>query len=433
MYAAKRIPATVIDLAVAFCHTLGDIVVQLEAVFGHKLDVQRLAESFAILQEAQPILGCRLVIKTWQGYWEELPRDQQNHLIVVRDRSAYEAFRSEALSAERGPQIHACLFHDGDDDRLLLKITHAASDAGGLKEAARILAEIYNRLLHEPTYRPIPDWHAQRGMRQVLRRIPPSALFRTFTDVGYFRETIEFARQEAARASSATASAGAAGDWRPYLPFRVVDRERIAELRHYGKAYAATTNDLFLAAMFRTIAQLQGSSSLHQLALTVDLRRYLPNGRGATIDDLSGIEFVRLEADGCDYAKTLRKVVAATRDRKKNYIGINGFTALVPLIRPFPPRLIQVVMNMFIRRVIPHSGIPSALTNMGEIRTEMVHFDRPAKLAYMFPPLIYPPMCAIGISGYCGAIVISSGTFVRADEGKSAKRFLDLLLSNLPG
>jgi NRPS condensation-like uncharacterized protein len=432
MWAARRIPATVIDLAVAFCSKLGNIVVQLEVVFDHRLDEQRLAEAFIMLQEAHPVLGCRLVIKTWQGYWEELPREQRNHLIVVHDSSAYEAFRSEALSAERGPQVHACLFHDGEDDRLLLKITHEASDAGGLKETSRTLAEIYNRLLREPTYRPVSDWNAQRGLGQVLRRIPPSAFPRIFADLGFFRETIEMARQDAVRTPSATAPLGSAGEWGPHLPYRVVDRERVNQLRHYGRADGATINDLFLAAMFRTIAQLQGSNAHHQLALTVDLRRYLPQGRGATVDDLSGIEFVGLDSDGQDFAKNLRQVVAATRARKKNFIGINGFTALVPLIRPFPPRLIQMVMNMFIRRVIPSAGIPSALTNMGEIRPEMVHFDRPARLAYMFPPPIYPPMCAAGISGHKGAVVLSSGTFVRAGEVSPAERFLDLVLSNLP-
>lgn len=420
--------STVMDLCIAFYRSLGDIFAQFVAKFEHRLDEQRLAQAFQLLQESEPILACRLVIKPWRATWQQLAVNEHAKLVVVQDQKSYESFRTRALEALDGPQIQACLFRDSSADHLMIKTTHEVCDAGGTKDAVWRLAEIYNRLSNEPHYRPSPNTQASRGLDQVLRTIPLQEFPSIFMDFRSWRETLRIARQDAVdSAASVPLKKGTA-----VYPQRHLSKERMAALTQYGKRYGATINDLFLAAMFRVIAKTRSDSTALRLNQTVDLRRYLPTGRAGTMCNLSGVEFFTLPNVGNDYADTLTKVVACTAERKRHFIGINGFTASVPLVRLLPPPLIQKALDMFFHRIIPHSNVPSLLTNTGPIPVPAVTFDEPAQQAWIIPPAVYPPIFAACLSGYQGAITLNTGTYAEPGHPSMAESFLDLALAELP-
>lgn len=121
-----------------------------------------------------------------------------------------------------------------------------------------------------------------------------------------------------------------------------------------------------------------------------------------------------------------------TSERKRNYIGINGFSAIVPFVRPLPPRLIQATMDVFTRRMVPQSNVPSFLSNTGIILPQMVTFDTPARQAWILPSAAYPPAFAPAMSGYQGELMLSIGTYGRPGSPTPGEQFLDRALAQLP-
>ena len=65
-------PAAAIDKIISSGQDVGiaDFMLQMELVFEHGLDAQRLARALELMLDAQPVLGCRLVTEKKKVYWE---------------------------------------------------------------------------------------------------------------------------------------------------------------------------------------------------------------------------------------------------------------------------------------------------------------------------------------------------------------------------
>jgi NRPS condensation-like uncharacterized protein len=423
----QRIPATVVDVGVAFCRDLGPLMIQLEMKFAHHLDVDRLARALNLLFEAEPVLGCRLHVSTFSAYWEPLVPTGRSCLTTFSDEEAFAAFRVQDLAARCGPQIQVGHLRAPGGDSLLIKVTHEVCDGGGLKETAAILAGLYNRLLVSPQHRPSPNRHGSRGVEQVFRKLPWTAYPAIYANLQYYRELTQVARRAGPRQPAT--EPGACGR-QVTFQLRPLSRERVASLRALARPFGATINDLFVTAMFRGLAQAPHASERMCVTEAVDLRRYLPGQRAETICNLTGVEFLTLrDAGGC-FEETLTRVVALTRARKARYIGLNGFIGLVPLLRGLPPFLMQKAMRMGIDHVMQPSSFPSLLSNSGRILPAATHFDVPAHSAWMLGVPLRSPVFKVSLSGYDETLMLCVGTNVEAAE--SASMLLDRMLTQLP-
>lgn len=423
----QRIPATVVDVGIAFCRDLGPLMIQLEMKFAHHLDVDRLARALDLLFEAEPILGCRLVVSTFRAYWEPLGPTGRSCLTTVSDEEAFAAFRVQDLASSCGPQIHVGHLRTSGGDSLLIKMTHEVCDGAGLKETAAILADLYNRLLVEPQHRPLPNRHGSRGLEQIFRQLPFTAYPAIYGNLQYFRDLTQVARRAGPR-QPATQPGACGGQVTYHL--RPLSRERVASLRALARPFGATINDLFVTAMFRGLAQAPHAPERICVTEAVDLRRYLPGQRAEAICNLTGVEFLTLrDAGGC-FEETLTRVVALTRTRKARYIGLNGFIGLVPLVRGLPPFLMQKAMRMGIDHVMQPSSFPSLLTNLGRILPAATRFDAPADSAWVLHVPLRSPVFLVGLSGHNETLMFSAGTNIEAAE--AASTLLDLVLMQLP-
>lgn len=97
---------------------------------------------------------------------------ERKNILYTTNESDYLAFRNQGLDCSKGPQLQACLFRGAQDDKLLLKVAHQVSDAGGVKDIAAKLSAVYNRLEKEPGYRPESNLTGCRDFGQIMRRIP---------------------------------------------------------------------------------------------------------------------------------------------------------------------------------------------------------------------------------------------------------------------
>lgn len=428
-----RLPGEMTDRATALLGHMSVMQISLDARFPRQLDLDRLARAVELVLDAEPVLGCRFVHDRWRPWWRRLEKPVGDAFLVAADDASIDSFAREPLDASLGPQLQACLHRGTDGDRLLVKVGHLAADAAATKEAVERLAEIYRRLRVEPQYVPEPNVEGSRGYAQVMRRIGTRA-----------RARIWLNHQQAAYRVLAGASAtqlpmrDGPGTGPATFTVRHFDRERVAALAAHGKARDASLNDMMVTALLRALCVLGDRSRPSELRLivTADLRRHLPDGRGAGICNLSGLEPVSLGIppdldEGFD--GLLARVTAHTLARKGSWIGLNDYVGTIPLLGWLPFAWLDALFRTT-KRVGSRTGrIPPGLTNMGPIRPAVVDFDGPATSAHLLVPPTHPPNFVAGLSGYEGTLTLSTGWFPGTAPAAFIDRFMDMVVAELPG
>lgn len=404
---------------------VAEFVIQMDLSFDRRLDPERLQRAFFLTLEAHPVLGCRFVPDPGRPWWEPAELDPRAFTVVTSPEDA-DRFLLQWLDHLVAPQFRTCLHQGPDGDRLLLKVSHCASDTGGLKETAATLAAIYCRLASDPDYRPTPS-HGSRSFTQITDRVPLLSWPRILWNYLSQSWNLLVPRQT--------------HTWRwrsdrPDRPLTFVVRElspaRVRELSEWGRGRGATLNDLIIAAYFRAQALAGGWDGKSRLRMqtTIDLRRwYLPDQRGEEVCNLSAYLYPHIGRElGATFADTVDRIAADTRRQKKSWPGLTEI-CLGPIFR----RLSLHSIEAFSRKLYEmtrNGSFPNGLTNLGPIRPEDVDFEGLPVRALIHPPPVYPPMLMGGLSGYNGGLALSfGGAESHADE---IARFLDALLAELP-
>jgi NRPS condensation-like uncharacterized protein len=423
----RKFPTVVTDRAVYCLESMVDLIIQLEMEFDHELDTDRLNRALRLALDAEPILGCRFVYDDWRPYWLRLENIDDDQLVIANDADAYEKFKLESLDAFEGPQIRACLWRGPGGDKLLLKVAHLASDAGGVKEISSIISGIYNRLKDDPEYRPVPNLQGSRSIWQVMCEIPWHKYPKIFFN--HLRSTYSKLVPLATHQISIAIGPGQTKLVVHDLPAGQVDR-----LAAWGRERQATLNDLLMAAFFRAQAKVGDWDGKSQLRLyyTADLRRYIPGGRGRAVCNMSAIEFMRLGTDlGEDFDHTLKRVTNLTRRQKSNWIGLGDYVGSVPPGYFLPIHHIKRGFDNFVRFSIEKKNIANSITNMGPIAMESVTFDKAPRMARLLPPIAKPPHLLAAVSGYNGVLTLSAACAYPNGQAEIIERLLDATISEL--
>jgi NRPS condensation-like uncharacterized protein len=424
----RRFPARLNDRLSVCLDLFYDLMIQLELEFAERLDADRLARALRLALDAEPILGCRLVEGWLRSHWERLDEADLGRLLVTESEDEYEAFKVTSLDPHTGPQLKACLWRAADGDRLLFKVTDIVTDGGGFKEAVAMVSGLYARLADDPDHRPEPNLQGSRSAWQVLRRMPWWAVPRSLLDL----------LRDLWFAVARPTHHGLPIDDGPRTPLtflvRELEADRIARLAAWGRARDATLNDLLVAGVFRALAaegNWDGQAQL-RLAMTIDLRRYLPSGRGAAIANLSAVALAWpcLGTElGADFPATLARVAEITRYRKGRGLGLTESLA-VAFVAPLPHAWARGIFRHVWRQQVEQHNHQPALTNMGPIDPDTVTFGTRPQAARLLPPPGYPPGFLAGLSGYDGSLTLSAGVYPTQREIMG--RFLDRVLAELP-
>ncbi len=316
-------PATFTDkLISAAFQSVADVMLQVEMKFSNRLDPDRLCKALLLALDAEPILGCRLNTQPRRLCWERLPENRRDNFQVFDNKLQYEKYKLSNIDPKIGPVVKAGFLSTPESDTVLLKIAHEAADAGGAKDIAYLIALIYTKLKDDPDYKPAPNMKGARDAWQVLEKIPLPAFPRIFANW-----LAEVKRMIKNPISHNPPMPPTVRDERRYV-IRHVLPERVNRIVRFGKQRDAKINDMIMAAYFRALMQTDwdGQSQLRSF-MTVDLRRwYIPGGQAGAVCNLSGAEVCELGTDpGKKFEDTLEKIVAFTRARKKNWIGLNMF------------------------------------------------------------------------------------------------------------
>ncbi len=391
------------------------------AEFAERLDEQRLDKALLLLLSAEPVLGCRLVAEgspRWQPI-EDLP---DSVLTVTDEETEYDRLSSESPDVYYGPQISAVLWRKPERDLLLLRICHECGDGMAVQYCFERLAEIYTGLANDAAYVPSVST-GTRDTDRITKHLPKSSFF------GIVRDWASLALD--AIVSRKTLSLTLPSE--PNEPRRYVIREipvfRVTALSEYCRAHGATLNDLFLAAFYRSLVKQENwdrKSSLRILC-AVDLRTwYLANPQPNAVANMFSSEFPFLGRTlGSDFTDTLRRVSSVMKRRKRRNPGLAAFLLI--------PKVGRGISKQRVRRaqkLATGSGVPG-FSNLGRLHEERFFFagQTPIEAAFLAPKVRLPKL-SVGLSGYRGALTLSSSA---ADSARpQIEAFLDGMLAELP-
>jgi NRPS condensation-like uncharacterized protein len=425
-----RIPSVYFDrlLLLMEASGVGRFVIQMEMVFSASLDAERLMTALDLMLDAEPVLGCRMVPDPKLPYWQRLSGVERKNFSFTTNENDYLAFRNQGLNCSKGPQLQACLFRRAQGDKLLLKVAHHVSDAGGVKDIAAKLSAVYNRLEKEPGYKTEPNLAGCRDFGQIMRHVPLWAYPVIF---------VNFMRQN----WSNTVPASTLHLQLPQGPtapltyiIRHIPAKRMEKIKQFGKARDATINDVIAAAYYRALVKEAGwdNKAMLRLQTTIDLRRwYLPDEKAESICNLSVYEYPNLGRNlGKDFSETVDLVSRSTKSRKNSWFGLTD-VCLVPVLKllSFESQVKLGVKG--VAYLIKKKAFPNALTNMGEIKKQSVRFGIEPARAYLLTPFVFPPFFGGGMSMYQGELTLCGGVPVHVE--KNIDRFYQTVVENLPG
>ncbi len=409
--------------------TMSELMIQMEIDCAGSLDPDRLAQALDHTLDAEPVLGCRFVPDPKHPYWERVEKRPAT-LQVVDTSDDLDRFRISSIDSGNGCQLQACLHPRSDGDRLLLKVSHEASDAGGLKEISAIVSSIYNELDSNPSYRPEPNFGC-RNHKQVMKLVPFKAYPRIF--INYFKELfLNILHPATFRLPIETRREATEVEF----SVRHLSAEQVSFLSQYGKRFGATINDLFLAALLQSqgnFDEIQPDQRV-RIASTVDLRRhYLPDMKGESVCNLSAIVYHKLGCGiGETFEETLQRVQQETIKQKRSWLGLNAYLFTIPLVTCMNYGKAIEGARKAIFDWIDKGRMANAFTNMGPIEAKHVTYGQPARRAWLLPPPGRPPEFLGGLTGYNGTLTLSAGTYPEAMEKITGDGLLDAILDQFP-
>lgn len=406
--------------------------------FDGKIDVDRLVKAIRLSYDAQPILGCRLVTQ-WKGYYWERADDLDRMALCRIVESAnvekgMEAFLVAPMDSCKDLPLQTSLFRH-DEETLCLKINHMVSDAGGIKEYVYMLSKIYKKLSDNPHYVPDMNIDGDRSFKQVRKNFG-------------FGENLKIIRRGYRNWKS---DIFPRNSWTfPLVPGENSDRtilirrfgtERFRVLKEFSRKHESTIHEMMTAAALRTLIKIIVPSygTPIRLGTSVDLRRYIPGGKGEAICNLSTFFLLNIGYEyeiGLSYEDTLTKVRNTFKRLKDDYLGLGFYYCMVMNLKGIiPSTWARWLCDRFLmfNKILNYGNVCPRLTNFGRFDDDQLDFgDVLTSDIILIAPLTYPPIFMPSISGYGETLTMSIGFSNAANNRQIIESFLDGVSDELP-
>lgn len=254
-------------------YTASDCQIQCVLELSGHIEIEILQRAIRMSVDAEPILGCIFVEDEQHPFWKR--REDLDHLewcelwITEEPLASINEFLDKPLDFEKDAQVRCRLVRSEEKDWLCIKINHASSDGGGLKQYIRLLSDIYTRLSEDADYRPVPNVRGKRGQEAI------------FLEAGIINP-LQAWNQEIAELKPTWAFPYRNGE--PEAAGTKIVRfhpKATEQLIAYSKSKGCSINDLILTAYFSALnklihAAVPVESEPMDVMVTTDLRRYLP-------------------------------------------------------------------------------------------------------------------------------------------------------------
>jgi len=431
-----RLPTVSSDRAVmAMAAAMGELQLFGVIRFEGSVDFERLCRAMRLTADAEPVVGCRYINSWWRPYWQrrkDLDELQWLRLLEVEEGDVEETlhtYSTESVDVENDPMVQGVLIRTQSSDTLCVRVNHVIADAGGTKEVLYTIARIYSELMRSADYQVTPNIKGPRGLFQVLKNI---GLF--FGMLSLFRSGFRNIAKHIwpLRVWKLVHQKKGPAEGKTYT-IRHVEKDLFRKLKALGKAHQATLNDVILTSWYRAVyawTNPKKGTPLRMLS-TVDLRRYLPEEKAGGICNLSGFLHLNIGQEmGATFLESLEKVKAETNQQKANNPGGSEVPTLGAIPQFVPYRLIHKILTYGFGNW--GQWLPPAITNMGRIFPDRLVFgDEKIEYAYLLTPLLYPPYCLGGLSGYGEGITLSVGYCESCVEKDKVEALYDQLVKEL--
>lgn len=431
----SHFPSVMLD-QIVYCmqNKVADLQVRCIISFNGKVDAERLAKAVRLSLDAEPILGCRFVERWWRPYWkrrEDINQIKYFGLVKTHDPvSETVRFMSDPIKPLEDPLVQVQIVRS-ESDTICIKMNHMVADAAGCKEYMYLLSSIYRKLTDNPQYVPACNMGYNRGLHQISRGFGFIDKLR-IVRCGYR----DFKRNFFPPLFWSFPSTLGTFSHNTFV-IRQLDAKRFRAIKESGHKYHATMNDIMLAALYRYLFD-----AIHpdpgvplRLATTVDLRRYLPNGKSGGIRNLSNFSCINIGSEiGASFEDTLIKVRNEMNTMKANFLGLGDYPFGSLFFKGLPFAWSRKLLDRSLTLLYKTGNAPPVLSNAGIIDSEQLVFgDVTVDDACLIGATLFPPALAIGLSSFGESLTLSISFFESAIKKSVVERFFDRIEYELPG
>ena len=438
--APKRIKAGLEDQIFYWMTTQFDAQNHAVMHMSGRLDEVVLEQAVHLALKAEPVLVCRYVPATWRQYWEPMAHPEKLKLVtmIAQETSLKDVQRFlevyQPIDHLKGPQVHVYILR-GQADLLIVKISHVVSDGGGVKDFCYLIADIYTKLLTQPDYAPPVNPNPERSLTQVTRHFKlwdmVKILGRSVKDLkGIFIPFI-FRKPIVQHAEP--------GD-RAY-EILTLEKDAFNRLKAYAQSLNVTINDVITALYFRAFYTCMNNDprAFLRLVITVNLRRFIPGGKAASICGLSGFTYMNIgRHPGATLTDTVGLVHRHMNWIKNDYPGLGGSFPLTWLFFKTLPYKFSLYLHTLMSRqmqkqYIYPGNVAPLLTNTGVLEKSCLNFGGayPERL-FFSAPLSYPPMFATTVTTYESEMTLCVGFCEKTLSRETARRIFSRIMAELP-
>ena len=339
-----------------------------------------------------------------------------------------QSFVQEPFDYFSAPQVKARIVRSGGKDTLCIKFSHVPADGAAAKEGAYLLADIYQRLGQDPSWRPRPNISGSRSARQISQRLTLADKLKVIR-----RDFRNFAKKR-----GCWKRFPASGEETPRFVREVIGPRRFQAIKNNGREKGATINDLLIAAYYRALHRELGPMPGRAMGImaTADLRRYLPEGRAGGLCNLSGFVFSNIGREiGAEFKDTLALVVEDIGFQKKDYLGLGDHPALVFFMNALPYSIGLKAMESIFMAAMGFGQYKGVFTNLGVIDEGLFDLGGPEVLdAYVQVPVTKKLDTAliIGTTTFKNKITLASGFMGSKEDHAHVERILRAVSEELP-
>ncbi len=390
------------------------------------LDFELLKEAAEIVASAEPASG-GLFVKCDPPFWKPVDSDESCICSIeeITDiDGAVSRYLESKLDMDRDPMVKMRLFRSGPEDTLCIKINHTFCDGAGVKEYISLLSQSYSLLEGGNTEElPKPALRTRNDQDRLFKGLGIKTPVKAWKPT--IKKAIPFWQFPWRKATIS--------DFK-FIVSRLPEGG-LGKIKEYTKSRGVTINDMVLTAFYRTLLRI--SKPLYgvpmEIPVTVDLRRYLNDGRAEAIRNFSGgVDTVIARIPGESFEGTLSRVSHKMRKMKRHKPGLQHAIAA-----EFVEKMdFQQLCNYYKKisqiseqaDTLPFSlgFCTPGLSNLGLISEQPVRFgSRTVTDAYILPPALHPPGLLLLVSTYNGILTLTMAYY----KGTVSRSLLRKLLS----
>lgn len=381
--------------------------------FQNHINTEVMEKAVKLLVKTVPILS--RVYQNYGGtsYWEDSKNEPNELFTIVHTKEDFNKFTLGKTNAETGPQIKVCLLKAAQDSISII-INHMVTDGAGGKQCLYYLADLYSKLIVDPTYKPDHMIDGNRSFEKIIDKLTLKEKLKL----------LFFHIKENNQPNNLTFPMSNESDISPFLITHEISKERFGKLREYGKHNQATINDILLTAYFRALAEMLDIYGENiSIPIMIDMRRYLTDQTKDSLTNFSSTAITSaIVVKDESFSQTLNKVSLELNRLKNDSLGLNSFIKLHTLYKIVGKKLSYKILA----KVLKNPAI--CMTNIGILDSNLLKFyGSPIDNAFEFGSIKYRPHFQVAVSSFEDRLTLSVNLYGSRQDQDNMYRFLKIL------